>query len=202
MGGTDQFKDDRSCLEKDWVHAKKKTYGYIERDEAKRQVFLEQLATIDLDDIVYADEAGMDNRDDYRYGWNEQGERFYALKTGQRQGRVNMIAAYCRHQLLAPFTIEGACNRVVFETWIEKCLMNALKPGQWLVIDNAAFHKGGRIEALLEQVGCKVLYLPPYSPDLNKIENCWSWLKSRIRQCKSKFACLRDAMEYVLQLAS
>jgi transposase len=163
---------------------------------------LEQLATIDPDDIIYADEAGMDNRDDYGYGWNERGERFHALRTGQRQGRVNMIAAYCHCQLIAPFTIVGACNRIVFETWIEKCLMGVLKPGQWLVIDNATFHKGGRIEALLEQVGCKVLYLPPYSPDLNKIEKCWSWLKSRIRHCKSEFDCLRDAMEYVLKLAS
>jgi transposase len=174
----------------------------MERDQAKRQAFLEQLATIDPDNIVYADEAGMDNRDDYGYGWNKRGERFHALKVGQRQGRVNMIAAYCNRQLFAPFTIVGACNRTVFETWIEKCLMPALKPGQWLVIDNATFHKGGRIEALLQQVGCKVLYLPPYSPDLNKIENCWSWLKSRIRHCKSEFDCLRDAMEYVLKLAS
>lgn len=46
----------------------------------------------------------MDNRDEYAYGWNEKGERLYALKSGQRQGRVNMIAAYCGHQLIAPFT--------------------------------------------------------------------------------------------------
>jgi len=144
----------------------------------------------------------MDNRDDYGYGWNEQGERFHSLKSGLRTERVNMVAAYCNHQLMAPFTIVGACNRIVFETWMETCLLKALKPGQWLVIDNATFHKGGRIEALLEQVGCRVLYLPPYSPDLNKIEKCWSWLKSRIRHCKSKFDCLRDAMEHILRLAS
>jgi hypothetical protein len=88
----------------------------MERDEAKRQAFLEQLATIDPGNIVYADEAGMDNRDDYGYGWNKRGERFHALKVGQRQGRVNMIAAYCNRQLFAPFTIVGACNRTVFET--------------------------------------------------------------------------------------
>ena len=52
---------------------------------------------------------------------------------------------------MAPFTIEGACNRSVFEAWIETCLLPALKPGQWLVIDNATFHKGGRIEELMEQ---------------------------------------------------
>ncbi len=113
-----------------------------------------------------------------------------------------MIAAYCEHHLMAPFTIEGACNRIVLETWIETCLIPLLKFGQWLVIDNATFHKGGRIEQLIEQAGCKVLYLPPYSPDFNKIEKCWSWIKSRIRHCLKNFDSLRDAMENVLKLAS
>jgi transposase len=163
---------------------------------------LRQIAAIDSTEIVYADEAGMDSRDDYAYGWNERGKRFHALKSGRRQGRVNMIAAYCNRQLMAPFTIEGACNRGVFEIWIETCLIPLLKPGQWLVIDNATFHKGGHIERLIEQAGCKVLYLPPYSPDFNKIENCWSWIKSRIRHCLSRFDCLRDAMDHVLKMAS
>lgn len=144
----------------------------------------------------------MDSRDDYAYGYNECGKRFYALRAGKRQGRVNMIAAYCQHQLMAPFTVEGACNRTVFETWLENCLLPVLKPGQVLIIDNATFHKGGRIQLLIESVGCQLLYLPPYSPDLNKIENCWSWLKSRIRHCLKEFNCLRDAMEQVLRQAS
>ena len=66
----------------------KKTYGYQERDEIKRQEFLEQIAKIEPDNIVYADEAGMDNRDEYEYGYNEKGERFHALKSGKRQGRL------------------------------------------------------------------------------------------------------------------
>lgn len=65
---------------------------------------------------MYIDEAGMDNREDYSYGWTEKGNRFYALKSGRRQGRVNLIAAYCNGQLLAPFTVSGSWNRVVVET--------------------------------------------------------------------------------------
>jgi transposase len=152
--------------------------------------------------IVYVDEAGMDNREDYGYGWNEKGQRFHALKSGRRQGRVNMIAALCQGQLMAPFTVEGACNRAVFEIWLETCLIPMLQPGQVVVMDNATFHKGGRIEQLIEQVGCQLLYLPAYSPDFNKIEQCWSWLKSRIRKQLDQFDCLRDAIEYVLHLAS
>jgi transposase len=116
--------------------------------------------------------------------------------------RVNMIAAQCLGQLIAPFTVKGACNRSVFEIWLEKCLIPLLKPGQVVVMDNARFHKGGRIELLIQQAGCQLLYLPAYSPDFNKIERCWSWLKSRYATQLDQFDCLRDAMEHVLHLAS
>ena len=132
----------------------------------------------------------MDNRDEYDYGYGPKGERFHALKSGSRSGRVNMIAALRDKQLMAPFTIEGACNRLVFETWIETCLIPVLKPGQKLVIDNATFHKGGRIEQLVKAAGCDVWYLPPYSPDLNKIERSWAWIKSRIRHQLEHFGSL------------
>lgn len=151
--------------------------------------------------MVYVDESGMDQRDAYGYGYSPQGERLHAWKSGNRGTRVNMIAAYCNHELFAPFTIEGACNRDVFETWLETCLLPTLQPGQKVVLDNASFHKGGRIEALVQQAGCEVWYLPAYSPDLNKIEHCWSWLKSRIRKQLDKFESLRDAMEHVLKEA-
>lgn len=144
----------------------------------------------------------MDNRDDYPYGWNERGARFHALKSGRREGRVNMIAALCNQHLLAPFTVEGACNRTVFEIWLKTCLLPVLEPGQVVLMDNATFHKGGQIEQWIQEAGCELLYLPPYSPDLNPIERCWSWLKSRIRKQLGQFECLRDAMEHVLYWAS
>jgi transposase len=82
---------------------------------------------------------------------------------------------------------------MVFETWLENCLRTTLKAGQVLVMDNATLDKGGRISQLIEDAGCQLLYLPPYSPDLNKIEQCWSWLKSRIRQQPDQFDCLLHA---------
>jgi transposase len=113
-----------------------------------------------------------------------------------------MIAALCNQKLLAPFTVVGACNRTVFEIWLETCLLPTLVTGQVVVMDNATFHKGGRIEELIQSVGCRLLYLPPYSPDLNRIEQCWSWPGSRIRKQLKRFDCLRDAIEDVLRLAS
>ncbi len=190
------------ALKKNGSLAKKKTYVYQERSEVKRQEFREEIEKYQQAEIIYIDEAGMDNREDYSYGWNEKGKRFHALKSGKRQGRVNMIAAYCNGKLFALFTVEGACNRNVFETWLETSLLPSLKPGQIVIADNATFNRGGRIQELIEAPGCQLKYLPPYSPDLNKIERCWSWLKSRIRQQLIQFDCIRDAMEDVLRSAS
>jgi hypothetical protein len=128
---------------------RKKTYGYQERDEVKRLLFKQEIGLYVAKDIVYIDESGMDSREDYSYGWNAKGSLFYALKSGRRQGRVNMIAAYYQGELLAPFTVEGSCNRPVFGTWLETCLIPTLKPAQIVIADNATFHKSGRIIQLI-----------------------------------------------------
>ncbi len=69
-------------------------------------------------------------------------------------------------------------------------------------MNNATFHKGERIEQLIQNAGCKELYFPPYSPDFNKIEQCWSRLKSQIRKKLDQFDCLQDAIEDVLHFSS
>ncbi|MEH2052004.1 transposase, partial [Nostoc sp.] len=69
----------------------------------------------------------------YGYGYSRAGERFYDLKSGGRKGRINMIAGYRDGQIIAPFTIEGACNRTVFETWLETCLIPMLRPDEWVI---------------------------------------------------------------------
>jgi transposase len=71
-----------------------------------------------------------------------------------------------------------------------------------VVIDNASFHHGGRIEALIEAAGCKVMYLPPYSSDLNRIEKCWAWIKSRVCKLLRDSYNLREAIDTVLKEAT
>ena len=144
----------------------------------------------------------MDHRDDYDSGWSPKGTRLYGMKSGGRKGRINMIAGYRDGKLIAPFTIEGSCNRSVFETWLETCLIPSLSRGNLVVIDNASFHHGGRIKALIEAAGCNVMYLPPYSPDLNRIETCWAWIKSRVRKLLRDSCNLREAIDSVLKQAT
>ena len=120
--------------------------------------------------MVYIDEAGVDDTEDYPYGWNARGERFEALKLGHRTQRISMIAGWCQGEVLAPMTFEGMCNTALVEAWVERFLRLELKPGQVVVMDNASFHKSRTIRELIEQAGCHLVFLPPYSPDLNKIE--------------------------------
>ena len=123
------------------------------------------------------------------------------MKAGGRKGRINMIAGYRDGKLIAPFTIQGACNRLVFETWLETCLISEINPGNLVVIDNASFHRGGRIEALIETAGCQMMYLSSYSPDLNRIETCRAWIKSQFRKLLRDFYDLREAIDTVLEQA-
>ena len=118
---------------------------------------------------MYLDEAGINNTEDDAYGWCPKGKRFAAERCGNRTERVSFIAAWHQHQLVAPLTYEGYCNRLVFETWLATQLLPALPYGSVIICDNASFHKGGCIEELIQQAGCDLLYLPPYSPDLNPI---------------------------------
>jgi hypothetical protein len=83
----------QQCAQEVRIESKKKTYGYIERDELKRQEFQEQLQRKLPHQLVYVDEAGIDNREDYPYGYCKIGQRFYALKSGKRSERVSWIAA-------------------------------------------------------------------------------------------------------------
>ncbi|WP_342638413.1 transposase [Orientia tsutsugamushi] len=79
-----------------------------------------------------------------------------------------------------------ACNTRLFEAWVQQVLINELKPAQFVVIDNAAFHKSKKTKELIESVGCKVIFLLPYSPDLNSIEkfsaNMKLWIRNQITQ--------------------
>jgi transposase len=108
---------------------------------------------------------------------------------------VSWIAALKQGQLIAPMTFEGSCNRSLFEVWFQQCLLPRLQPGDVIIIDNASFHHSQLIEDMVAEAGCELWYLPPYSPDLNKIEQWWFVLKNWMRQRWDEFETFRDCVD-------
>ncbi len=138
-----------------------------------------QLATIASADRVYLDEAGVEDTLDYAYGWSPRGTRCWGERLGHRTQRVSVAAAWCQGMVLAPLTFEGYCDSALIEAWVEQQLLPVLRPGQVVILDNAAFHRKARLRTLLATVGCTLLPLPAYSPDFNCIEALWQRLKRR-----------------------
>ena len=105
-----------------------------------------------------------------------------ALEAGHSKAAVSRLMGISRNQLVAPLTDEEDCHRAVFETWLEEQLVSALPYGSVIICEHASFHQGGRIEELSQQAGCSLLYLPPYSPNLNPLKHQWFVWKNRMRK--------------------
>ena len=98
---------------------------------------------------------------------------------------MNIIAGYVNHKSIAPMVFNSSCNTDLFNNWVEHFLIKELQPGQVVIMDNASFHKSQKTKELIESVGCKLIFLAPYSPDLNPIEHKWAQAKNvrRNLQC-------------------
>jgi transposase len=164
-----------------WDNTKKKTTRYAERCEEKRAQFKKQIEAIDPGTLVYVDEAGVDNRLFRPYARAIRGQKIYADIPGKKRERYSMIGGLTNSKFIAPLTFQGGCNAEVFNTWLEKILLPSIPKGSTIIMDNAAFHKSARTREIIEAVGCHLLFLPTYSPDLNPIEHCWHTVKSRLR---------------------
>lgn len=148
------------------------------------------------------DQSGFDDRLDYPYGYCHHSERFPADKLGYRTQRVSVMSAWREGEVIAPMVFEGYTDGKLVCNWIEQMLLPEMLPGQILVLDNASFHPKTKIEKLLEKAHCQVLFLPPYSPDLNKIEKYWGNLKRRVKQLMSQGYELEDAIDCGLRCLS
>jgi transposase len=94
----------------------------------------------------------------------------------------------------------GSCNTQLFLYWIREFLLKELKPGQIVIMDNATFHKSKEVKLLIHSVGCTLIYLPPYSPDFNPIENFWAWMKLKIREISHLFTTIQEVVDYVFNM--
>lgn len=128
------------------------------------------------------------------YAWSEIGRPVQGKRSGKTYKRVNIMAALNQGKCLAPFTFYGSCNTEIFNLWVEKVLIPELTPGKVVILDNAAFHKSKKTRELIENAGCHVIFLPPYSPDLNPIEKFWAKMKKWIRNTIHNFEDLYQTL--------
>jgi transposase len=153
----------------------------VEADEEKRNEYAEAIKDIDPKSLIYIDESGIEMTIGKDKGWSKKGYPLHCKKKV-----VSIISGLVANKAIAPMVFNGSCDTELFNKWVEHFLIKELKSGQVVVMDNAAFHKSGKTKELIESVGCKLIFLPPYSPDLNPIEKFWvnmkRWIKDRISQ--------------------
>ena len=137
------------------------------------------------------------------YGWSRVGERLRAEAPRNWGKNVTLICSMSTEGMGPSVAVEGATTRAVFEAYVEQALAPSLSPGQVVAMDNLSAHKGERIRELVERRGCELLYLPPYSPDMNPIEEAFSKEKGILRKAQARTrGGLIEAMGHALHAVS
>jgi transposase len=146
------------------------------------------ISSIEPERFVFVDECSSNTSLAPLYGWARKGERVHQKVPRNWGKNITLLSSIGKEWGMgASLVVEGSTNRMVFETYLEDVLCPTLERGQIVVMDNLSAHKGERVRELIEQKGCELIYLPPYSPDFNPIEQAFSKLKSYLRE-----ACARS----------
>jgi transposase len=145
------------------------------------------------------DESGIDHRCHREHGWPGRGRVVYGETSGKVFQRTTMIAGLRGRRCVAPLVFAGHTDGEVFTRWVRCCLVREIAPGDHVVMDNISFHKSAQVRGLIEAAGGVLLFLPPYSPDLNPVEPYWAFIKGKVRmnihRFKSFFSVLRFAFK-------
>lgn len=145
-------------------------------------------------DLVYIDESGATEYYSREYGLAPRGVKVYGEVSGKRYKRTNIISAQCGDEKIALFVYDWATNSVWFEVWFEWHLCPLLSPEKVVIMDNALFHRKQPLEKIARFYGIRIIWLPPYSPDLNRIEKLWANLKKWLKSFAASFATIQDAI--------
>ena len=168
------------------VPAQKKHLIAAERDEAARTAWREDAEALAPADLVFVDETSTHVALTRLRARAPRGERAAGAVPRNHGPNVTLLAALTPAGTAAPFVIEGATDGALFEAYVEHCLVPVLRRGQVVVLDNLSAHKGDRVRALIQAAGCRVLFLPAYSPDFNPIELAFSQLKAVLRRLAAR----------------
>lgn len=189
--GTSNSSTELYCQKKTLHAAEKES----ERVQKKRVEFWQKIRDIPTEDLVFLDESGVNLAMLRIYARALKGRRARGRKPQKRGKNVSLLTALSLDKVIASSNIYGAVNGITFEAFIANKLVPNLWKGACVVMDNAKIHLGEEIRLLIESVGAKLIYLSPYSPEFNPIENFWSKVKASLRKRKARtYPDLLDAI--------
>lgn len=149
---------------------------------ARRAAFAAEIAALNPHELVWLDECGVNTAMARLYARAPRGERATGHVPQGHWKTLTVLGALTATGVIAAMTIDAATDTAVFRAFLTDVLGPELRPGQVVILDNLPAHKAAGVKELLAAHGCRVLYLPPYSPDRNPIEMAWSKLKGGLRR--------------------
>lgn len=156
-------------------------------DQKARSDFSEKISKYEKEgrEIVYLDESGFAQCMPRLYGYAKRGERCYGKHDWHARGRVNVIGAIIGAAFVTLSVFPCYVNSDVFYAWLTQDLLPKISKEAVIVMDNASFHKRTDMFDAINEHGCALEFLPPYSPDLNPIEKKWAQVKAlrRVKRC-------------------
>jgi len=178
--------------------------GASEKDEFLRAAWRALVAgEVDAERLLFVDEMGVNISLSPLYAWSRRGERAFGSAPRNWGKNVTLLASITHRGVGPCLAVEGPTTREVFEAYLERVLAPTLEPGRVVVMDNLSAHKGGRVREIVERAGCELIYLPPYSPDLNPIERAFSKVKGLLRRAEARTReALIEAMGWALEAVS
>jgi transposase len=150
--------------------------------KAKREQWRAEQLAWDPQQLVFVDETWVSTDMARRYGRSPKGQRVVCPVPHGHWKTTTFVAALRLDGLTAPLVIDGALNGDLFVAYVEQQLAPTLRPGDVVILDNLSSHKRAGVRAAIEAAGARLVYLPPYSPDLNPIERAFAKLKALLRQ--------------------
>jgi len=170
--------------------AKKKSLHAAERDteanRKRREEFLNKIHTIPSECLIYLDESGVTTQMTRSYARCLGGARIAEATPESNWKILTILGAMSTRGIIAAMTIEEATDTDIFLAYLDNVLCPKLRPGDVVVMDNLSSHKVQGVRQRIAAAGAELLYLPPYSPDLNPIEKAWSKLKQLLRSVKAR----------------
>jgi transposase len=152
----------------------------------RRTEWAERQPRLDTRRLVFIDETWASTAMARTRGRAPAGERVRAGVPYGHWKTTTFIAGLRSDGLIAPCVLDGPINRDAFEAYLEQVLLPELRPGDIVIMDNLSSHRGPAVRRMIEAAGAELMYLPPYSPDLNPIENAFAKLKALLRKAAAR----------------